>query len=376
MEKIIIIAHYGKSLKNLRGDLIKEWIDHGSEVVALAPEEEVRDEVEALGCRYRTYSLDRAGLNPMKDLKTLRALHRIIGEEKPDKLFTYAIKPNLYGNIIGRLRKVPRRFGMINGAGFIFSGEKKNFKEQWVSRMVKMLYKTAFKNIDAVFFQNPEDQQSFEEASLLSQRTKKVRINGSGVNLERFSPGAEPLPKKAGDPVQFLFMARLLKDKGIMEYVHAAKHLKDKYPHSDFKILGPFDANPNAITEKQMNKWQQEGFIKYLGETGDVRPYLKGADVFVLPTYYKEGVPRSILEAMATAKPVITTNTPGCRETVQQGLNGFLVEPKDTKGLIEKMEFFLQEPEKIWKMGIESRELARGLFDVNKVNQRILNEMK
>lgn len=376
MEKIIIIAHYGKSIKNLRGDLIQEWIQRGMEVVALAPEEEVREEVEALGARYRTYPLERAGINPLKDLKTLSALMKILEEEQPERIFTYAIKPNIYGNIAARIKKVPKRYGMINGAGFAFSGEKKSLKERLVSQLVRTQYKIAFRKIDAVFFQNPEDQLSFEEQHLLKENTKRVRIHGSGVNLQRFSPKEEKKEKKSGDPVLFLFMARLLKDKGILEYAQAAGALKKKYPRGKFQVLGPFDGNPSALKEEQMETWQREGIVQYLGETGDVRPYLEEADVFVLPTYYKEGVPRSILEAMAMGKPIITTDTPGCRETVETGSNGFLVRPKDGKDLTEKMEVFLQHPDKIIGMGKKSRERAEENFDVVKVNRMIINEME
>jgi len=380
MEKIIIIAHYGKSIKNLRGDLIREWIQRGMEVVALAPEEEVREEVEALGARYRTYPLERAGINPFKDFKTLRALIKIIGEEQPERIFTYAIKPNIYGNIAARIKKVPKRYGMINGAGFAFSDERKNLKERLVSRLVRAQYKIAFQKIDTVFFQNPEDQQSFEEKNLLSRDTKRLRIHGSGVNLQRFAPMKEK-NEVSGDRekdlkgITFLFMARLLKDKGIYEYVQAARKIKKENAAVKFQVLGPFDHNPKAITKQEVRDWEEEEAIEYLGEVKDVRGYLNRADVFVLPTYYKEGVPRSILEAMAMEKPIITTDTPGCRETVVEGRNGFLIESKDVAALTEAMNTFISDDTAAERMGRESRILAEKYFDVKIINGKILQFM-
>lgn len=369
MKKIIIIAHYGKSITNLRGDLIKDWIKEGYEVLALAPEEDVRTEVEELGCRYLTYKLDRTGNSIIQDLKTVSELRKIIRKEKPSVVFTYAAKPNIYGSLAARIEGVDSIFSMINGAGYLFSGEKKSFLNRCIGRMIKKLYRFAVYKNQAIFFQNTEDRETFEREGILSKNTKAVRIDGSGVNMDRF----KPLPKLSEDVI-FLMVSRLLWDKGISQYVSAAKDLKKEYPKVRFQILGPFDTNPQAISQRDIQKWVDEGTIEYLGETSDVRPYLKEASVFVLPTYYREGIPRSILEAMSMAKPIITTHIAGCKETVRPGINGFLVAPKDAEALRKAMQACICEKHRLEEMGKASRQSVKERFDVSIINGIILEE--
>ena len=370
MAKVIIISHYTKSITNLRGDLIKEWIRQGHEVLALGPEEDEDEAVENLGARYEKYPLDRTGNSIYKDFVTLKHLRKVIREEKPSVVFTYAAKPNIYGCLAGRLEKVPYIYAMINGAGYLFSENDKGSLHKMLKFFVKKLYKVAIKKNHAVFFQNLEDQQAFHNMGLLGNQTKSIRINGSGVNTERFSPR-----EKEETGTSFLLIARLLWDKGIGEYMEAARNILKKYPEARFKILGPFDTNPQAVKEEDIQRWTEEGMLQYLGETNDVREYIKNCSVYVLPTFYKEGVPRSILEAMSMGKPIITTNTPGCRETVESNKNGILVKPGNAKDLQEAMEYFLQNPENIHEMGMNSRSLALEKFDVHKVNQQILEAM-
>ena len=367
----MIIAHYAPSIANLRGDLIREWKARGHEVVALAPEEGFEEEVASLGASYSTYYLQRTSRHPIKDLKTFLSLMKIIKEEQPDIVFTYAVKPNLYGCLAARLRGVEEIYAMINGAGHLFSGERKRLSQRILTGGVKMLYRVALKRNRGIFFQNPEDQEAFQLGRMIPEGVIPYRIHGSGVNMERFSPR-----EKESTDVIFLLIARLLRDKGIGEYVKAGEILKKKGYHCRLQILGPYDSNPYAIGEKEMAEWQKRNLVEYLGETKDVREYLKEASVYVLPTYYKEGVPRSILEAMAMGKAVITTDTPGCRETVIEGENGFLVKPGDPDDLAEKMEYFLRHPETLGPMGEQSRQRAEDLFDVKNVNGKILQAME
>jgi len=221
----------------------------------------------------------------------------------------------------------------------------------------------------AVFFQNRDDRDLFIRLGLLPDKSRAAIINGSGVDLDRF----QEAPVSSGPPL-FLLIARLIRDKGILEYVEAAAILKKRHPQARFQLLGRHDSNPSAIGRQQLQSWQRDGVIEYLGETSNVAPHLAAAHVYVLPSY-REGTPLTVLEAMATGRPIVTTDVPGCRETVVPGENGFLVPAKSAACLAEAMERFIRAPELIRKMGRHSREIAVEKFDVRKVNSVILKRM-
>ena len=366
MAKILLVSHYARSLINFRGEMIKAFAELGHEVTSLGPEKGFSGELKKLGANYREIPLDRTGLNPLKDMVTFFALVRIMRKLKPDIVFSYAIKPVIYGSLAALVAGVPWVYSMITGLGFVFvEKERKNF----LQRFVRFLYRLSLKNNAAVFFQNPDDLELFRRAGLLGKDTKAVLINGSGVDLERFyyvRPEIKPL--------SFLLMARLIWDKGIGEYVEAARRLKKRYPEVSFKLLGPLDSNPSAIKERDIKRWGEEGIIEYLGATDDVRPYLAGCSVYVLPSF-REGTPRSVLEAMAMGRPIITSDAPGCRETVIHGVNGFLVPVKDSASLAEAMEKFILNPKLVFAMGEKSRQMAEEKYDVHKVNRTILQAM-
>jgi len=238
-----------------------------------------------------------------------------------------------------------------------------------LKNLVKLLYKIALKYNNVVFFQNPDDLNLLLRLRLIKDKNKTLILNGSGINLEKYY--FAPLKEKS---ISFLLIARLIWDKGIYEYIEAARIIKKKYPNVSFLLLGPNEKNPCAIKKEYIKKWANKGIINYLGEKDDVRPYIANSSVFVLPSY-REGIPRSILEAMAMGRPVITTNSPGCRETVEDGVNGFLVPIKDSKALADRMEKFILNPDLIKQMGNRSREIAEKRFDVYKVNRIILEHM-
>jgi len=368
MEKIVIISPYTRSLINFRGELIKDIINLGYEVIALGPDDGFEKEIEELGAKYCNYYLKRTSLNPLRELKSILSLIKILRKLKPSIVFSYAIKPTIYGSLAGFIANIPNKYSMITGLGYTFTG--KSLQHKILQTLLKLLFKISLKLNQVIFFQNPDDLKYFQKMKLISGKVRTEVVNGSGVNLNKYYY-TNPVLK----PISFLLIARLIWDKGIGEYIGAARILKDKYPEIDFKLLGPIDSNPSGVKKSNIEEWINEGFIRYLGKTNDVRPYILNCSVSVLPSYYREGTPRSILEAMSMGKPIITTNTPGCRETVLEGVNGFLVPIKNSTLLAEAMEKFILKPETITKMGKMSREIAEKKYDVRKVNKVILKAM-
>lgn len=365
--KIIVLGGLAESLVNFRGPLLADMVGEGHEVIACAHGDNsaVASALKKFGVAYQGIMIERTGLNPVKDLRTLWQLYALMKKAKPEIVLSYTIKPVIYGSIAAYMAGVTRIFSIITGLGYVFTEQSP--KQRLIRAAAEKMYLAALRMNKAVFFQNPDDFAFFGDSGLVSA-DKQVLINGSGVDLDYF--GKAPLDNR---PV-FLLIARLLKDKGIIEYIQAAKMLKKCYPNAVFRLLGPFDSNPVAINKYQIKEWQEAGIIEYHGETGDVRPYIKEANIYVLPSY-REGTPRTVLEAMAMGRPVVTTDAPGCRETVIDGENGFLVPVKDINALAHAMERFILQPEFIEKMGRRSRELAEEKYDVRKINAVILKTM-
>lgn len=368
MAKILIFGGYAKSLINFRGELIKDMIRLGHQVVGMAPEDGFEKELGAIGAQYQRIPLQRTGLNPLKDLAALSLLMKEFRRLQPDILLAYTIKPVIYGSLAARAVGVPRVYSMITGLGYAFAG--RSLKQKLLLSLVRILYRQALCKNARVFFQNPDDIAVFKKFRLLPKRDSAVLINGSGVDIKKFS-----FVKAKANPVIFLLIARLIREKGIAEFVEAARLLKPRFPEARFQILGPPDSNPSAIRQEEIEAWQDEGIVEYLGCTSDVRPYISECSVFVLPSFYPEGTPRSILEAMSMGRPVITTDAPGCRETVRQNMNGFLVPVKDSIALADAMERFIVNTALAAEMGIKSRVTAEEKYDVRKVNRSILESM-
>ena len=367
MTKIMIVAGLGVSLVLFRGELIKNWLGKGFKIVAAAPGNEVKGPLEEMGASYRCIPLDRTSLNPFYDVALLFKLKRLLKEEKPDYLFCYTAKPVIFGSLAAYFYRKIRVFVMITGLGYVFSAD--SWKSLLLQKLVIQLYKIAMFRNEKVFFQNPDDREEFLRLKI-TRREKMVLINGSGVNTSYFSP--VPLPEKQ---TSFLMIARLLKEKGVKEYIEAAGVVKQKYPEVRFVLVGwSFEENPSAIGQEQVDLWRNEGIVEIYGETNNVRPFIAEASVYVLPSY-REGTPRTVLEAMSMGRPIITSDAPGCRETVIDGVNGYLVPVKDVSALVDAMEKFIWKPELLKHMGIESRRLAVKKYDVHKVNQVINNEM-
>jgi len=363
----MIVAGLGPSLVLFRGDLIKDWLQKNVNVVAAAPGNDVETQLKAMGASYRSIPLNRTGLNPFRDLALFFKLKRLLKEEKPGYLFCYTAKPVIYGSLAALFNRQVRVFVMITGLGYAFVAD--SWKGLLLQKLVIYLYRIALSGSEKVFFQNPDDQEEFLKFKI-TRREKMALINGSGVNTSYFSP--VPLPEKQ---ICFLMIARLLREKGVTEYIEAAEIVKQRHPEVRFVLIGwSFEENPSAIGQDQVKKWKQEGNVEIYGETNDVRPYISDSSVYVLPSY-REGTPRTVLEAMSMGRPIITTDVPGCRETVIEGRNGYLVPVKDVSALVEAMEKFILKPELLNHMGIESRKLAEQKYDVHKVNRVINKEM-
>lgn len=372
--KFLIIAGAPGSLIHFRGHLIADLIAQGLTVHAaaprLTPDSEVHAKLTALGAYPHEIHLDRTGMNPVGDIRSLIELIRLVRRINPDHVLGYTIKPVIFGTLAAAMGGCPRRYALITGLGYTFLEAKESRRQRLVSAIVTRLYRRALRHAHKVFFQNIDDQTLFRELGVLNGTTPSVVVNGSGVDLDHYAPR-----RHSSRRVTFVLVARLLIDKGIREYAAAAYRLKERYPDAEFQLVGILDSNPRSITLQELAQWKKDGVITYLGKLTDVRQALESASVFVLPTYYREGIPRTILEALSMGRPVITTDTPGCRETVVDGQNGYLVPPRDVEGLTDAMQRFLETPELAERMGARSREVAVDKYDVRKVNAVMLKEM-
>ena len=368
--RFAFITSQAFSVSNFRGPLIKDLVSRGIEVLAIAPDydEETRGSVSALGAVPIDCSFSRTGMNPFSDgLDTLR-LAMLLRSLKPDLTLVYFIKPVIFGTLAAWLAGVPRRVAMIEGLGYVFtsSTSREPMRRKVLRSLVSRLYRFALARADKIFFLNSDDIDQFVGADLV-QKSKVIKLGGIGVDLAEW-PFMEPVTQ----PVTFLLAARLLREKGIVEYVEAARLVKTRHPEIRFVLLGGIDPNPGSLGQLEVKAWVAEGLVEWPGHVA-VKPWLAQTSVYVLPSYYREGVPRSTQEAMAMGRAVITTDAPGCRETVQAGVNGFLVPVRDVSALANAMLKFVETPGLIKSMGLESRRLAEDRFDAKKINARLLS---
>jgi len=369
--KILIIAGFADSIIKFRGDLILRLLEQGFEVHVACPHINATSDVLAglhkMSVKTHQIPLDRAGLNPLGDILTLIALIFLINRVKPSHVLSYTIKPVIYGSFASWINRVPNRFAMITGLGNAFVA---NRKSSFVGWLIKFLYKRAMFCLHLLFLQNPDDKKILNTQNIIPFKLQAVVVNGSGVNLDSF-----PLVPPVQSPIKFLFIARLLGDKGIRQFVEAAYRLRAMVSVVEFHVVGWIDDNSDSITPAELEQWCKDGVINYHGRLSDVRPVLADSSVFVLPSFYPEGTPRTILEALSMGRPVITTDMPGCRETVVDGENGYLIEARDSESLLKAMLQFIENPGLISSMGQCSREIAERKYDVHKVNEQMLFSM-
>lgn len=369
--RIVVIGQMASYVVAFRGDLLRALVELGHEVLAMAPEDDddARRALAVIGVSYERAHLQRTGMNPLRDMGTVVSLARALRRVQPDIVLGTGAKPVIYGSIAARAAGVPLRVAMITGIGSALGGGG-SLRRRGLARMLRLMYASALRGVGLVIFQNQDDAALFRSLSLIADRQRVLVVNGSGVNLDRFSLTEMPRP-----PITFLMVGRLIQDKGVNEYVAAARIVRREYPDARLQLLGPLDTNPSAVRPDQLRDWRQEGVIEYLGETTDVRPFIAGAHVCVLPSY-REGVPRSVLEAMAMGRPVITTDVPGCRETVADGRNGYLVPARDPAALAVAMVRMLRGGmDGMAAMGLASRRMAEAKFDVHGVNRVIIDAL-
>lgn len=341
------------------------------DVYAAAPyiDNDTKLKVEAIGATCISTQFDRTGLNPLSDVRAYFLFRRVVKKLRPDYVLAYTIKPVIFGLRASQLANT-KRYALITGKGSGFEGN--GFKRQIIRLLVKRLYRNTLRNIDGVIFQNDEDKGFFENEKILGNSSRSTVIKGTGVDLDYYK-GVHEVSKNG--KVKFLFIARLIKEKGIPELIEAVTVLKKSDNDFEVQLLGWFDPNPGGISKPEIEDMHNSGLINYLGTTDDIRPYMNAADVFVLPSYYNEGLPRTIQEAMAMKKPIVTTDHPGCRETVEEGKNGFLVPTRNARALATAMKYFLDNPSQIERMGNESFKMAKDRFDVHRINEQLINFM-
>ncbi|WP_208511615.1 glycosyltransferase family 4 protein [Variovorax paradoxus] len=368
--KFLLVGSFAESLLNFRGALISALQQRGLEVHVAAPElppgNPYRLQLEARGIVVHSIYMRRTGTNPVADLRTLFSIWGLMRRVRPRFVMTYTVKPTIYGGLAARFARVPHRFALITGLGYAFQEGK---GRGWLRAIVQRLYAISLEGAQKVFFQNSDDEALFRRRGLLGPAKASCVVRGSGVDLEKFSAS-----KISAKSLSFLLIARLLGDKGIREYVQAARKVRALYPEVRCMLAGWIDTGPDAIAQDELDAWCSDGSIEFLGRLSDVRPAIASCSVYVLPSY-REGTPRTVLEAMAMGRAVITTDAPGCRDTVIEEFNGFLVPVKSVDSLVNAMLKFVADPSISRIMGEKSRNVAEEKYDVHKVNAIMLFEM-
>lgn len=365
--RVAILAGLASSLVTFRGPLIRELVARGNEVHAVAPSFDPDSSrwLGEHGVEFHEIGLSRTGLSVAADLKTLTELVKVMRRIKPDHVIAYTIKPVVYGLIAARFVGVKRRHALITGLGYAFTDGAFSVKRRIVQFVAGSLYRVSLRHATTVMFQNADDRTCFQSKGIIKSSERTAIINGSGVDLDHYRQ--VPLPVEA----RFLMVARLIADKGIVEYVEAARKVKRRLPDAEFHLVGPRDPNPAALPDGLVERAVSEGVLSFHGEVKDVRPYIEAASVFVLPSY-REGTPRSVLEAMSMGRPVITTDAPGCRATTVDGVNGLLVPARSVDGLVDAMMLLGQSPERRASFGAAGRARATEHYEAGAVARSIL----
>lgn len=368
--KILLIGNQASTILLFRKKLIEKLVAKKVIVHTLTMDHDVEkfNQIAQLGAIPDQYYFSRSGMNPLSDLKNTVALSKKIKNIKPDVVFCFFPKPVIFGTLAARLAGIKRIYNLLEGLGFCYTAHlsKDSFKKKILKTIQTYLYKLTLPRAKKVLFLNPDDYKDLIVYNHITLIDSEV-IGGIGVDLHDY-PYSEPPTKK----IHFGMVSRLLVEKGVREFVEAAKIVKSKYPDVQFSIAGAIDDNPGGITREQLNVWKKEGYVDFLGQISDVKNYLCELSVFVLPSY-REGIPRSTQEAMSIGRAIITTDVPGCRETINHGINGFMIPPWNAEVLADAMISFINNPEQIVTMGIESRRIAEEKFDENVATDKLIN---
>ena len=363
--RIVIVGGVASSLWRFRGDLISELCALGHEVICFAGEEDSpsQEKIEALGAKLEFYPLNRKGTNPVHDVRTFFHLTRRFLTIKPDKLLTYTVKPVVYGSLAGRVARIKNRYALITGLGQQFDHKNPSNTQ---AKILSKLYKLALKGCQSTIFQNNDDRLLFTKLKIVNEQQTAL-VNGSGVSLAEYP--ATPLPH---GPVTFLMVARLLIKKGVREYMQACEQIIKSNQDVKCVLIGMEDKSPAGLTQHEIQALRESKSVEYLGPSDRVGEWLKRSHVFVLPSFYGEGIPRTILEALSTGRAVITTDHVGCRDAVEHGVSGLLVTPQDAKSLASAMQRFIDDREFLNSCAIEARCRAENYYDVKLVNNAMI----
>lgn len=370
-KNIVLVSNTSWFIYNFHLTLLEALHKDGYKVTVVAPKDDYSQKFEVLGMEYHEIKMNNKGTNPVEDAKLILDFYKIYKKIAPDVILQYTIKPNIYGSIAAGMLGVPV-ISSITGLGTVFLNDSLS------SKVARMLYRIALRSTRKVFFLNSYDRELFIESKLVKSK-KADLMPGSGINTEMFKPSEIKIEKH--NTVQFLFIARLLKDKGLIEYIEAARKVSAKFVENDIKvefcILGAYyPGNPTAITEVEMKAWELEGCVKYLGTSNDVSVVISEADCIVLPSY-REGLSRVLLEAASMEKPIVTTNVPGCKEVVDHDINGYLCDAKDSHALGEQIEkMILLSNKERQEMGRRGRVKVIKEFDEKIVNEKYKNAIK
>lgn len=365
---IAVISAHTPSLRWFRIDMMEKFVSDGYRVVAIGnePEEKWSEFFISRKIEYIQVEIQRNSINPLNDIRYYNALRDILRLKNIETVFLYQAKPIIYGTLAAKKENISDIFSLVAGLGSIYRGD--GLKNKILKSVITLQYKIALRHNKSVLFHNNDDKNEFVKSGL-TKNENSVVVNGSGVNMTKFPKTV--VPKKPS----FLYVGRLIKDKGITEYLEAAKMMKELYPSTTFSVVGPFDSNPSAITKTYLDTFIESGIIQYHGESDDVLTHIQSHQVFVLPSYH-EGLPKSVIEAMSVGRPIITTNTVGCRDTVEDGLNGLLVEVGSTEQLFNAMTKLNGDLSILQNMGDLSNKICAEKFDVEIINSKILSIIK
>lgn len=365
--KILVVSHHSGSLVNFRRELLNKMIELGHEVIAIAPDNSVKDELRKMNIKLEVAPVDKQGLSIVGNMKYLFNIIKCIRKHKVDLVFSYTVKPIVFGAIASLFTRCNRFYTMVEGLGGVFT-EPISKKKLVLQYIIKKLYWISFKISKKVFLLNTDDLNYLTKRRIL-EKGKAVIIPGIGVDLDRYKKVSLP-----NEP-SFLIIARLIYSKGVIDFCEAAEIVKKSHPEVKFNVLGGYDNKDDAIPQSKIEYYVGRKIISYLGETKDVRPFIQKSLVFVLPSYYREGLPRTIVEAMAMGRPIITTDNVGCRDTVTDGVNGYIIPIQDSNVLAEKMKVMIENYELCKNMAMKSHDICRQRYDVNNINNIVISEM-
>lgn len=365
---VTVVGCYPDSVVDFRGDLIGRFRQSQCNVTIMTASatKNAEDAIQRLGVEFRPFWIERNKIDISSDSRTIKELQAAFVDLKPDIILAYTIKPIIWGGIAARRCPQADFFALVTGLGYAFQGG--SFKRRLLNLIVTHLYRYSLKRAKAVIFQNSDNRDLFVQRKIVPMKKCHV-VNGSGVNVADYPKTSLP-----SGPTHFLLIARLLGEKGIREYYQAAKIVKQIHPNVVFSLVGPEDPSPDGISLVEIQKWHDSGVIQYHGATNNVQSFIAESHIYTLPSYH-EGMPRTVLESMAMGRPILTTDVTGCRETVEPGVNGFLVPKQNVETLAERMIWFIENRDKWQSMGDASRKIVEDKFDVHKVNAEMLKIM-